>query len=354
MTIMNIKSTLFFITLFLSLFLSVYLIIRFTSNSASYKKALLTIFGTSISSLFILFLLSFVPSIYLIYFFGISIILFLVYRWGNSSSSSASFSSSLSTSSSAYSLSSIFHSLMSTDSKELLWNGGLLVVGGFLAYQLWNQITMGPSLESFLLAQGGKVLVNKPVYLEEEHVLANYRELNGIEDSFKYNYAISFWVFLDSNPTNTAKYSSLLNYGNKPNIQYNPEKNTIQITMDTGFKVEYSSSSPVFNQNTVSYTIEKVPLQKWNNIIINYQAGILDIFFNGELVKSMKRVIPYMSMDSLTIGETAGAKGGIGNVIYFEKPLTLSNIYYLYKITDKKMIPDNRSSSGTTLVKMSK
>jgi hypothetical protein len=243
---------------------------------------------------------------------------------------------------------------MSTDSKELLWNGGLLVVGGFLAYQLWNQITMGPSLESFLLAQGGKVLVNKPVYLEEEHVLANYRELNGIEDSFKYNYAISFWVFLDSNPTNTAKYSSLLNYGNKPNIQYNPEKNTIQITMDTGFKVEYSSSSPVFNQNTVSYTIEKVPLQKWNNIIINYQAGILDIFFNGELVKSMKRVIPYMSMDSLTIGETAGAKGGIGNVIYFEKPLTLSNIYYLYKITDKKMIPDNRSSSGTTLVKMSK
>jgi uncharacterized membrane protein YfcA len=354
MTIMNIKSTLFFITLFLSLFLSVYLIIRFTSNSASYKKALLTIFGTSISSLFILFLLSFVPPTYLIYLFGFSVILFLVYRFllgRNSSSSNVSLSSSVA--SSASSLSSLFHSLMSTDYKELLWNAGLLVVGGFLAYQLWNQITMSPSLESLLLAQGGKILVNKPVYLEEEHILANYRELNGIEDRFKYNYAISFWVFLDSNPTNTAKYSSLLNYGNKPNIQYNPEKNTIQITMDTGFKVEYSSSSPVLNQNTVSYTIEKVPLQKWNNIIINYQAGILDIFFNGELVKSMKRVIPYMSMDTLTIGETAGAKGGIGNVIYFEKPLTLSNIYYLYKITDKKMIPDNRSSSGTTIVKMS-
>jgi hypothetical protein len=255
-------------------------------------------------------------------------------------------------------LNSIVSYFSKEKNKELLGDSMLIIVGGIISYYVWNQLmaTMAPSLESLLLSQGGKVLVNKPVYLEEEHILANYRDVNGPEDTFNYNYAISFWVFLDSNPTNTAKYSSLLNYGNKPNIQYNPEKNSIQITMDAGFKptkMGSFSSSSIVDQNTISYTIEKVPLQKWNNIIINYQAGILDIFFNGELVKSIKGVVPYMSMDSLTIGETAGAKGGIGNVIYFEKPLTLSNIYYLYKITDKKMIPDNKSYSGTTIVKMS-
>ena len=65
--------------------------------------------------------------------------------------------------------------------------------------------------------------------------LANYIQLNG-NDSFYYQYGISFWIFIDSNPPNTNpnnnQYASLLNYGGKPNVLYKANTNTLMITMD--------------------------------------------------------------------------------------------------------------------------
>ena len=81
-----------------------------------------------------------------------------------------------------------------------------------------------------------------------------------------------------------------------------------------------------------------MPLQKWNNIVINYNGGTLDVFLNGELVKSSIEVVPYMTLDTLTIGEKDGINGGICNVVYFNKPLTKANIYYLYN-TVKHLTP---------------
>ena len=80
-------------------------------------------------------------------------------------------------------------------------------------------------------------------------------------------------------------------------------------------------------------------LQKWNNIIINYDGGILDIFLNGELVKSNVGVVPYYKLDNLTIGENNGIKGGICNVIYYKHVLSSNNIYYLYNTIKNKTPP---------------
>jgi hypothetical protein len=183
--------------------------------------------------------------------------------------------------------------------------------------------------------------------------LGTYQELNG-SDTFDYQYAISFWVFLDSAAPNTSasysKYTSLLNFGNKPNVLYNGETHTLMVTMQQKDLKKINKNHLIDfdeNGNRILYKNENMLLQKWNNIIINYSGGVLDIFLNGELVKSDKNVVPYYNYDNLTIGEDQGIKGGICNVVYFNKPLTSSNIYYLYNMVKTKTPPVLNESNKT-------
>ena len=82
--------------------------------------------------------------------------------------------------------------------------------------------------------------------------------------------------------------------------------------------------------NRIIYVNNNFLLQKWNNIVINYNGGTLDVFINGELVKSSNEVIPYMKIDTLTTGTDNGINGGICNVIYFKTPISLVNIHHIY------------------------
>ena len=84
-----------------------------------------------------------------------------------------------------------------------------------------------------------------------------------------------------------------------------------------------------------------------NNVIINYSGGILDIFINGELVKSDIGVVPYYTLDNLTTGKDGGVNGGICNVVYFKRPLTALNVYILYNMIKNKQPPVTNDSNIT-------
>jgi hypothetical protein len=213
-----------------------------------------------------------------------------------------------------------------------------------------------PSIFNMLNVQGGEQLVNNPVYTDTKYSLGSYQELNG-SDTLDYQYAISCWVFIDASPPNTSssynKFTSLLNYANKPNILYNGTTNTLMITTDQKNLKEVTKNKLIdFDENgtRIIYKNSNFLLQKWNNIIINYNGGVLDIFLNGDLVKSDIGVVPYITYDNLTIGEDDGIKGGICNVIYFKRALNSSNIYYLYNMV-KDRSPPVVNDSNTTIVK---
>jgi hypothetical protein len=210
-----------------------------------------------------------------------------------------------------------------------------------------------PRLSSKVKLRGGKQLVNKPVYTDKLYSLGNYIQLNG-SDNIDYQYAISFWTFIDGAPPSTSaaynKYTSLLNFGYKPNVMYNAEKNTLIVITQEKF-INRTESNELFDlddkNKRIIYKNTNFLLQKWNNIIINYSGGTMDVFLNGELVSSAPNIIPYSTLDNLTIGEDDGIKGGICNVIYYNHALdsmAIKGLYNQSKGLDPPVISDNNET----------
>ena len=212
-----------------------------------------------------------------------------------------------------------------------------------------------PTIHHNVNLQGGKQLVENPVYTNTMYSLANYIQLNE-KERFDYQYSISFWLFLDSNAPNTNpnynQFTSIFNYGGKPNVLYKAKTNTLMITMEQK-DLHAKSNNKLLefddNGNRIIYTNKNMLLQKWNNIIIQFNGGTLDIFLNGNLVKSSIEVIPYMSFDTLTIGSDGGVNGGICNVVYYKNPLTITNIYYIYKNVKDKSPPVIQKTNNTII-----
>jgi hypothetical protein len=195
----------------------------------------------------------------------------------------------------------------------------------------------------YTTSQNGNVLINEPEPLNKEKTIGDYITLNkyssdmtiakdsenNSHNTYNYKYGLSFWIYLDSsNKSKIDKYISLLNYGNKPQILYNAFKNTLQVTM--------------LDDKDISNVIVELPkifLQKWNNIIINYNGGTLDIFYNGKLLKSAINIIPLMSYDILTIGQENGINGKICNITYFNDAMNIKQIYYLYNLLKNETPP---------------
>jgi len=243
-----------------------------------------------------------------------------------------------------------------------------------------------PLFMKLLYMQGGNQLVNQPLPLDSENSIGTYQTLNKSDDP-NYRYAISFWVFIDSmspsTNSNYAYFTNILSYGNNPIISYNAGSNSLLITVtpDTGkmlsvVDVTHKLSSrldklpdeeigpvqniikqvikkvqnvPLMNEldekgNRIIYLKKDVLLQKWNHIVLNYNGGTLDIFCNGELVKSAVEVVPYLTYDTLVVGAKNGISGGIANVVYFTEPLDIfkiNNLYLSMKDKDPPSLPNN-------------
>lgn len=191
-----------------------------------------------------------------------------------------------------------------------------------------------PKLYTKIISQNGKVLLTDPIYLTKETTLATYDQLTPNHTSLEhtYRYALSCWIYIDAQPPNTSQayqtYTPLFSYGNKPIILYKGQTNTILIKTLNGLRKE-----------KVIYKNKNVVLQKWNNWIINYNGGTLDVFLNGDLVASEKNIVPYMQYENIVAGTNHGINGGICNVIYFDKVLSGSDIKLLYNSCKNKTPP---------------
>jgi hypothetical protein len=243
-----------------------------------------------------------------------------------------------------------------------------------------------PFLRKTYLKQGGQQLVNQPIQTDVLNNIASYQSLSG-KDSFNYQYAISFWFYLDSFPPSTnssyLKVVPILSYGENPSVKYSSADNTLYITVkqqsggehiidyvqqkENEIKRETVEEWKTIQDN-INQAIEKVKempfgndidaeghriiykhsdvlLQKWNHVVLNYNGGTLDVFYNGKLVKSAIEVVPYMKFDMLTVGSENGISGNVANLLYFKQPLdilTINTLYTSLKDKNPPSIPENK------------
>lgn len=257
--------------------------------------------------------------------------------------------------------------------------------------------------EKYILNDGKQLInkplsLSKYTFVSSYENLFNFNDTQSENNKdntnkFDYKYALSFWIYLDSfTPLNSQLYD-ICSLGDGLMVKYNPVENALYFTYNgvnsTNIidnneikkikknKENFENKKPLtieelnrWNihqrrqkkmkqflsknrfegfENNIEESVEPtdviihkefgILLQRWNNIIINYHGGTLDIFINGKLIKSKINVVPYINNTALTIGKNDGINGDICNLIYYKSPMSKSDIYRMYHIFKNKNPP---------------
>jgi len=181
----------------------------------------------------------------------------------------------------------------------------------------------------------GLILLNEPIYFRQKTYLADHKDFKEIRpETYKYNYSISCWIYMHSQPPNFKKsyneFTEILNYNDEPVIGYDSKNNRLII------KSKQMKDQPTKDDKNYLKTVfiqDKFKLQKWHNIVVNYVGGTVDIFLDGKLAGSEGRVVPFKTFNAMTAGQDNGISGGICNVVYYpsyiKKTKVKSNYAYL-------------------------
>jgi hypothetical protein len=155
---------------------------------------------------------------------------------------------------------------------------------------------------------------------------------------FSYTYALSGWFYLNPQPPSTSiaytTYTNILNYGKKINIEYNGKLNSLRV-----MAAKPADKGDEKNMSTEVYKTSDIMYQKWNNFVINYDDGAVDVFLNGVLVASVSGIMPFMSFDDIVVGSDNGVMGGVCNVNYYKKTLAEKTIRMTYRSLRIKEFP---------------
>ena len=197
-------------------------------------------------------------------------------------------------------------------------------------------------LQTIYNTQGGINLIREPLNLNIDTPLI-IPESNKSHPSRPF--AISFWFYINSQILSTNKYYNILNYQFRPQILYNPKLNTLLIDvsgnnwetpyLDTHNSIDISGNEKIldskYDTTGIIYINNKILLQRWNNLVINYNGNVMDIFLNSALVNSSSQVVPNVQSLLFSIGQENGINGALCNLNFYNHVLTYSSVITLYQ-----------------------
>lgn len=189
--------------------------------------------------------------------------------------------------------------------------------------------------------QKGKHLLRESIFLREKTTIANNDDLfpilpnNDNDKTQRRNYSFSLWVYL--NQQNETNNKTIFSYGSQTNMK--PKILYLKKSKDDGNIIRIYFTS--MDDDLKTYFDFELPCQKWNNIVVNYDNNVCDLFVNGHLLKTFvysDRFPLYEKSDLVEIGDE-GLNGAICNVAYYKIPLTNSEIVNLYHLLHQNNPP---------------
>lgn len=205
-----------------------------------------------------------------------------------------------------------------------------------------------PKLKN-LMHTNGIILLNDSMFLDSYQVIGNSDQfkapvmdpLDLISSRYVYNqnYALSMWIYLNSEPQNNLAYSKetvIFDYGEgKPQIAYFNNTNELDTMHEKDkYIVYFTNKIDDADPGSSSYQIS-LPSQKWNHFVFNYSSTKVDLYLNGSLeyTYNFTNNSPTYSVgDVVSVGSDNGLNGAICNVRYFNQPLSSQKIATMYNL----------------------
>jgi len=196
----------------------------------------------------------------------------------------------------------------------------ILILGYLYLPKLLNKITV----------KEGIVILKDSTFLDKEIILPNDSIITLQKKSsekpllYRQNFAISMWVYINPQSTSFNSYSKETNIidmdNSKPRITYINNNDNIN-----------EKDKLVFYFGDIQHTIQNKG-QKWNNIVINCNSTIIDIFVNANLEKTftLSEPLDFTNTGTITLGSNDGLDGAICNIMYYNEPLNKNQITSSY------------------------
>jgi hypothetical protein len=176
-----------------------------------------------------------------------------------------------------------------------------------------------------------------------EETTVEAKDLKQINNSSNFTY--SLWFYVRDWNSRFGEPKILLNRANNcPKITLGAMQNDIDILMDchpTSDVVPAGSGSVdgggsvdgAATSTTETCNVKNFPLQKWVNLAISLQNGVLDIYIDGKLHKTcLLSGVPMINKDSpILITPEGGFNGWTSNFQYWDEPSNPQQIYNIYK-----------------------
>lgn len=197
------------------------------------------------------------------------------------------------------------------------------------------------------------ILLRDPDYINKKRTIQNMEDLKrealyintDLKDNkgISNNYAISMWVFVNPESLVSEDFEkTLFSFEGKPELKfkYNIVSNDVNDSSvilkekDPSYVYKaYLSNTPNSNGD-LEFVELNAPIQKWVNIVFNYNGTDVDIFVDGILTvtKKLEKIPSFSDYDIIHIGDEYGISGAICNIQYYTTSLSKRQISQMYNV----------------------